>query len=189
MVERETPTGQLRQPITPADRIRAARELFVIAAKAVIAIGDGTWKPDDLKTHLKIKGESDAEFFEVRHHRVGSDELKVWAWNMHYATIVVLATEVDAALKESIGKHILQDPERERRAARAVMYMIRCSVAHGPIRPVWECSPGYAKVWDVPSAGLSVDLTNLNGQRVRADIHGGWTGFLKLVEYCLQQVS
>lgn len=177
------------QELKPKQKVEGAINAFVIALKVGDAIGDDRFLADSLKTHMLFKGQSDEIWIPIHHREVAQDEFNTWSNDCAYFFAGIMAITIDTALKAEFGEHILQDPDAERKAARVIMYQIRNTVAHDPIRPRWVVSPGFMQVWEVRSVGLTLDCPSINGQPVTARHHGGWGKLWMLANWLSDQMS
>ncbi len=171
--------------LSPAESIHAALEVFIISLKVSDAIDKEVWDASALKKHVTWKGKTEPLLVPIHHHKVTTEELKMWTHNQQYYAAAMLAIATDNAVKRFYKNEPWEDPDSERRAARCILYMIRCSAAHNPIRPIWKCTPKYNQVFEVASLNMKLDCPALNGKPVKASDYGGWSKLKMLVDFCL----
>ncbi len=175
--------------ISPTESVRQALEVFVITLKVCDAINSGRWTADALKEHVTYKGEKESLWVPIHHHEVTQEGLKSWGDAVLYYSSIMLAIAADEALNRHFGNQPLEEPDLQRRAARCIVYMIRCTGAHQPIRPIWVCKGPYNQVFEVPYLNVRLDCPSVDGQPVKASDFGGWSKLKMLVEFCMQGVS
>ena len=169
--------------------MEVALDGFITALKVAEAIANERWDVNVMPVHMLYRGEGEPIFVPFHHHQVTLDELKTWAEGMEFTIASMLIIAMDSALKETFGAHPLNDPDVERRAVRCIIYLIRCSSAHDPIRPVWNISSGYNRVWEVPSLGIHLNGPAVNAIPVKASHYGGWSKLKTMTDYVLNQLS
>ena len=166
-------------PATLIGSIDAAIEVFIISLKVRDAITHGRWDigslVEKLPLHMKFKGETENTWLRIHHRKIDTEDLKLWADNQEYYAIAMLIVAVDTALEKAFGRNIKSDSDIERRALRAITYMLRCAHAHNPIHPVWVCRGDYRKTFEVPSLGLKLEGARLHGKPVESSDYGGWS--------------
>ena len=176
--------------LTPAESIRLAKDHLIIAMKVGDAIENDVWDAEVLKKHMLFKGKSEELYIPLHHRKVSTEELKSWAKDQGYYAAAMMAISTDEALEKTFGNNRLSDPDPERRAARCIMFLIRCTAAHTPLRPIWDIRWKYREqVFEVRSIGVTLDCPAVNGKPIKASDYGGWTKFVMLVDYCLKLVN
>jgi hypothetical protein len=136
-----------------------------------------------------FKGKDEPLGIPIHHHQVSDGELKTWAETMVFSATVIVAIAADEALRRKFYGNPYDDPDFERRAVRSIMYMIRCAVAHNPVRPVWQCKSHYLQTFEIPALRIKLDCASVDGKQVHASDYGGWDKFKRLADRCLERVS
>jgi hypothetical protein len=113
------------------------------------------------------------------------------------ANIFVLIAFSASALVLDKGFEVIgmkRDPEARDNVGRlrALTYMIRCAQAHSVSDPRWEVRGEFARVLTVDLGDgdpISLDLTQLHGQRFHIDQLGGYIAWYKIRDTALQVFS
>ncbi len=100
------------------------------------------------------------------------------------------------ALNSALEQAFRGRPEKESseslRAARVIVYNLRCAFAHTPHEPIWEINnPIYRDTWTIktPIFYMQLDFNILNSKEFVIDQIGGWQGFFALFHYCIEQIQ
>ena len=115
---------------------------------------------------------------------VKDNQLELYFTNQLRAAFAVSSIQANSALESVYGKQRLDDKDLDRRAARCSIYMMRCSVGHNPLEPIWVCHSGFRERFQVQSIGFVLDMRSLDGQIVEWEQFGGPQKFLDLLNYC-----
>ena len=109
---------------------------------------------------------------------------KIMVLNQLRAALAIATIQIDTVLTEYFRNNPYQDIDPERKAARCIIYMIRCAFAHNPLEAKWEVrNQDYSGVFSVSSINFTLDTTNLDG-RPLDDANINWYTLLDLMEYC-----
>ena len=167
--------------MTPHALIRTARNHFFFAVILWAAA-----RNDLLEPHLpdSVDWTNDAGVTRTLTWEKTKARVATEAVNNMRAALGVAMIQLDKVLADQFNGARYKDTDPERRAARCVVYMLRCAFAHNPLMPDWNITnPGYAQNFAIPAARFSLDLTNANGK----SLDGGgldWFGLLDLFDYC-----
>jgi hypothetical protein len=166
--------------VTPKALIRTARDNFYFAVIQWAAMENQRFRYTDLPNEVNwtIEGETRHLKREVR-SEVGFRKLVL---NQLRAALAISVLEIDSVLADYFGNKPYVDPNDERRAARCIIYMIRCAFAHNPLEPKWNVTGDHYKgVFTVPSANFTLDTRDINGKPLD---QVNWFGLLDLMDYC-----
>ncbi|MFC1937578.1 hypothetical protein ACFLWY_03355 [Chloroflexota bacterium] len=171
----------------PEALIRTARDNFFFAALQWAAMENGRFKYTDLPTGFNWTIDGETRYLKWEHRT--EKGFRVWVLNQLRAALAVAAIQIDSVLRDYFGNEPYQDTDHERRAARCIMYMIRCAFAHNPLEPKWEVrGKHYADVFSVASANFTLNTGGLNGKSLD-DANINWFKLLDLMDCCATLVS
>ena len=140
------------------------------------------------------KGEVDKSLFN---NVVTIDNLKITpAWESHNISnltknlrLCVLGTSylvIDEALDCVYGgkPDVYSDSDVD--ALRAIIFMLRCAIAHGVMIPRWKAKGIYCRKFRINEIDYEIDMTQLDGKVLKHRDYGALGGIVKLIEYTLQ---
>lgn len=168
--------------LRPSEAIANAMETLVITVKVSDAIESGRWNAMDLKPHVIFRGTGEPLWMPIHQGELTDKDLHSWTNNVTYYCLGVLLITLEDALNGTFGTDPLGDSDVERRSIRCVVHILRSHFAHHAVRPRWHIKDRYARRWEIPSIGLSLDGPALDGQPVRSSDYGGWTKVLLLAD-------
>jgi hypothetical protein len=176
--------------MSPADQIRNAANGFGFALFLHDAVLHDRLTVAAFVRELPVltsaPGEPDTGFrFRQSYDKQALDDL---TFNTVHSAAGMLAIVVDTALDEHFGAKpnpIVTEVDQ----LRALMYMLRCAFAHNPFHPKWEIRGRYQRVYGVPGASVTTDVTHLHGQDLVPNQFGGWEGFVRLAAHARTLVA
>ncbi len=173
--------------MTPEALIRTARDNFSFAALQWASMENGRLKYTDLPTGFNWTIDGETRYFKWAPRT--EKGFRIWVLNQLRAALAIAAIQIDSVLSDYFCNKPHEDTIHERRAARCIMYMIRCAFAHNPLEPKWNVTGrSYADVFTVPSASFTLDTRGLNGKPI--DEKGiNWFKLFDLMDYCATLVS
>lgn len=118
--------------------------------------------------------------------RYDNQALDDLSYNLIISVAGTCAIQMDTALDELFGTNKQENPDTDIASLRAAVYMLRCAFAHNPLRPVWEARASYQKRFQIPTINFSLDATQLDGRNLMPNQFGGWEGFARLIQYCME---
>lgn len=170
--------------------LRTVEEDILMAQSMTEAVAAGTIVPSMFNPSITIEDIPGGKTIRVkRDHPFSSDDLTDWAQNVRMALLSMWILMVDQGLEDRHGKYRLEDTDEERRAARSVIYQMRCAVAHSSYAPSWKVRAGYKRSFTIsrlPSGRLTLDFCKLNGQPFKPSQFGGWYRVIDLLKYVQQ---
>ena len=100
------------------------------------------------------------------------------------AAFALSALQAQRSMESTYSGEPIEEEWVELRAARSVMYLIGRAVRRSILLPVWECPPGYRRLFHIRRFGLTLNATGLEGRVLSWDDFGGLERYLALLEYC-----
>lgn len=92
---------------------------------------------------------------------------------------------MDEALDVILGPKPKEYSDNDIDSLRAIVYMLRCAVAHNPTAPVWNAKGIYNKNFYIRDIDFRLDTTKLDGKILDFRHHGGIAGVVILLDYTL----
>jgi len=96
---------------------------------------------------------------------------------------------IDEALNGIFGDKPEQYLDTDTDALRAIIYMLRCAVAHSPTAPVWEVKGRYRRNFRIDEIGYELRVKDLDGKPFKHNHYGGLAGVMSLINYSLEIVK
>ncbi len=121
------------------------------------------------------------------------DELRVDSHNLQVIALGACVITLDETLNTLGPKNADSNDTIDK--IRCVIFQMRNAYAHNPLDPEWQVKKeNYLKVFnlDIEKLSFSLDMNEVNGQRLEADDFGGFAGFFKMVNYakaCLKDIE
>ena len=95
---------------------------------------------------------------------------------------------IDEALNEVFGNKPKEYSDTDIDALRAIIYMLRCAIAHNPTAPVWNAKGIYARDFKIAEIGYELKAKQLDKKIVKHNHYGGLKGIIPLMDYSLKIV-
>lgn len=166
----------------PERQINTARENLALAITEWAAVKNRLITARNLPN--RVNWRLDNGTISTIINTVRDDQLELYFTNQLRGAFAIAAIQTNSALESVYGKHLLNDKDPDRRAARCSIYMIRCAFGHNALEPRWVCTPGYRQRFQVRPINFVLDMTSLDGQAVDWNQFGGPQKFLDLLDYC-----
>ncbi len=93
---------------------------------------------------------------------------------------------IDEALNRIFGDKPEKFSNNDIDALRAIIYMLRCAISHGPTAPRWKAEGKYCKNFKIEEIGYELKVKELNGQYIQHGQYGGIAGAISLINYSLE---
>lgn len=93
---------------------------------------------------------------------------------------------IDEALNGIFGNKPEKYLDNDIDALRAIIYMLRCAIAHGPTAPSWKATRKYCRNFRIEEIGYELKVKELNGKYVNHSHYGGLKGAVSLINYSLE---
>jgi hypothetical protein len=90
---------------------------------------------------------------------------------------------VDEALDEVFGKKPQIFAETDLDSLRAIVYMLRCAIAHGTTAPRWNAQGQFKRVIRINEIGYELDARNIHDELIEHKDFGRLDGALSLIDY------
>ena len=90
---------------------------------------------------------------------------------------------IDEALVAEFGKRPDSYSDNDLDSLRAIIYMLRCTIAHGAMTPRWQATGVYCRKFRINEINYELDATNLDGKIVKHGDYGALAGVFVLIEY------
>ena len=114
-----------------------------------------------------------------------SHTLTDFAHNLRLCVLGNCFVVIDEALNRIFGDKPKSYSDTDIDALRAIIYMLRCAVAHGPTSPLWEVRGKYRRKFVIREIGFELDATSLDGEILKHTDYGGLKGIACLINYSL----
>ena len=95
---------------------------------------------------------------------------------------------IDEALNGIFGNKPEQYSDNDIDSLRAIIYMLRCAIAHGPTAPSWKVNRKYCRIFKIKEIDYELRLDGLDGKTVKHTDYGGLKGAMSLINYSLEIV-
>ena len=172
--------------IQPKEQVTIARNHYCANLLMVAAIQGDFIKAEQLPEIIDLTIEGETRRLEWQNRSQAN--LHSDAENNLRAALGVAAVQIDDVMSRHFGNKPYADKDEERRAARCIVYMVRCAFAHNPIQPRWEVRDGrYVDDFYVPSVGIRLDTRQLHDKPLRIGLPN-WFKFIDLFNYCANQL-
>lgn len=112
-----------------------------------------------------------------------------FAHNLKLCVIGNCFIVIDEALNGIFGDKPKNYLDNDIDALRAIIYMLRCAISHGPVAPRWEAKDKYCRNFKIKEIGYELDVKKLNGQILKHRDYGGLKGAISLIDYSLTIVK
>lgn len=96
---------------------------------------------------------------------------------------------IDEALNGIFGDRPQNYSDTDIDALRAIIYMLRCAVAHNPTAPVWNAKGVYCRDFRIAEIRYELRVKQLNNIPVNHSHYGGLKGVISLIDYSLKTVK
>lgn len=96
---------------------------------------------------------------------------------------------IDEALDGVFGNKPQNYTDTDIDALRAIIYMLRCAIAHNPTAPVWHAKGAYSNDFRIAEIGYELRAKQLDGKAVNNSHYGGLAGAMSLIDYSLKVVK
>ena len=166
----------------PYAQIKTAKENLLLAAAEWAAVKNGLITKKNLPDVVNWTLDS-GETVNIT-TTVENSQLELYFTNQLRAAFAISYIQADTALEQVFGKQRLEDEDSDRRASRCIIYMLRCSLAHNPLEPVWVCNRGFRECFSVKAIDFTLDIRNLDGEPVSWEQFGGIPKYFGLLDYC-----
>ena len=173
--------------MTPKALIREARKNFWFAVMQWGAVENGHFWYRNLPS--KVNWTIEGETRNLEWYRRSDKGFKTLVLNQLRAALGIATIQIDSVLTDYFCNKPYLDTDPDRKAARCIIYMIRCAFAHNPLEAKWEIkNQEYSGVFSVPSINFTLDTTNLDG-RPLDDANMNWFRLFDLMDYCENLVT
>jgi hypothetical protein len=95
---------------------------------------------------------------------------------------------IDEALDGIFGDKPQNYLDTDIDALRAIIYMLRCAIAHNPTAPVWRVKGIYDNDFRIAEIGYELKAKQIDGKPVNHNHYGGLKGATSLINYSLKVV-
>ncbi len=174
--------------MTPAVRIREAKKNFWFAALQWAAMKNNRFRYSCLPNGFNWTIEGETRLIKWTRSEEG---FRTQVTNQLRAALAVLVVETDSSLTDHfLGEQPHEDRDDERRAARCIIYMLRCAFAHHPLQPTWNVTNDKykGKFFVVPPVDFKLDTMGLHGKPL--DVEDlNWFKLLDLIDHCITYVE
>ena len=96
---------------------------------------------------------------------------------------------IDEALDNVLGNKPIVYSDTDIDALRAIIYMLRCAIAHNPTAPVWNAKGAYDKDFKIKEIGYELKAKQLDGKILNHGHYGNMQGIMSLINYSLKVVK
>jgi len=96
---------------------------------------------------------------------------------------------IDEALNQLCGEKPQHYSDTDIDALRAIIYMLRCAIAHSPTAPVWKAKGSFYRSFKISEIGYELDGRTLDGRGVEHKDYGGLVGAISLIDHSLKIVK
>lgn len=117
-----------------------------------------------------------------------SDVSKKLAQNLRLSVLGNCFIVIDEALNGIFGKKPKKYSDNDIDSLRAIIYMLRCAIAHGPTAPSWKVKREYCRRFKIEEIDYELQLEGLDGKTVEHSDYGGLKGAMSLINYSLEIV-
>jgi len=105
--------------------------------------------------------------------------------NMRLCILGTCFIVLDEALDDVFGEKPKSYTDSDIDSLRAIIFMLRCAIAHGPMTPRWQAKGIYNGVFRIKEIDYKIDTTRLDGEIVKHGDYGALPGTFKLIGYTL----
>lgn len=96
---------------------------------------------------------------------------------------------IDEALDAIFGTKPQNYSDTDIDSLRAIIYMLRCAIAHNPCAPIWSAKGAYDKNFKIEEIGYELKAKQLDGKPVKHVHYDGLKGVMALIDYSLKVVK
>lgn len=101
---------------------------------------------------------------------------------LEHSATYLMVVQLNSVLGEAIPNR-LQHPDKDIRDASQIIRLIRNAFAHDPFEPTWEIKPCWDnQIFEVKGI-ISLNTTELNGEKVKKKDYGGPIALLHLSQF------
>ncbi len=93
---------------------------------------------------------------------------------------------IDEALNGIFGDKPNEYSDSDIDALRAIIYMFRCAISHGPTAPRWKAEGKYRRNFEIREIDYQLNIGELNGKYFKHVQYGGLPGVGSLINYSLE---
>jgi hypothetical protein len=93
---------------------------------------------------------------------------------------------IDEALDGILGEKPKEYLDTDIDALRAIIYMLRCAIAHNPATPIWKVKDTYRRNFRINEIGYELKIKDLDGRPLKHSHYGGLSGIISLIDYSLK---
>jgi len=90
---------------------------------------------------------------------------------------------VDEALEDVFGRKPSTFADTDLDSLRAIVYMLRCAIAHGTTAPRWNAQGQFRRVFRINEIGYEFDARNIHNKLIQHKDYGRLKGALSLIDY------
>lgn len=166
----------------PEYQITTAKELLLFALRICDMFEKGEIEESKLNQTILVNNVLRIEC------KWPSDVSKKLSQNLRLCVLGNCFIIIDEALDDIFGKKPEQYSDNDIDALRAIIYMLRCAIAHGPTAPTWKLNRKYCRRFKIQEIDYELPLDVLNGKIVKHSDYGGLKGSMSLINYSLEIV-
>ena len=166
----------------PYYRIKTAHEMLVFGLVicdllAKRKIDEGMILTDTVVDNIEI------------HPKWNKADIEGLVKNLRYCVLGNSFIAFDEALDDVFDKKPDVYSETDLDALRAIIYMLRCAIAHAPMTPRWKAdNEKYRRKFRINEIDYELDMANLNDKPVMHRDYGALGGAFQLIQYAKEIV-
>jgi hypothetical protein len=164
--------------LDPYNRIATAHELLVFCLSLCDALSKAEIDRTILNRSARIYG------VEVS-PKYTSEDIANHTKNLRLCVLGTCFLAVDEALDEVFGKKPRTFSDNDIDSLRAIIYMLRCAIAHGIMIPRWQVKGQYRRKFSIKEIDYEFDATTLDGEILLSRNYGSLPGVVKLLDYAM----
>jgi len=115
-----------------------------------------------------------------------SDIISDLVVNLRLSVLGTCFIVIDEALNGVFGEKPKKYADNDIDALRAIIYMLRCAIAHSPMAPRWQAKGEYRRKFRINEIDYEIDATQLDGKIVKHGDYGALAGVATLINYVLE---
>ena len=147
--------------------------------------------PGDLPTkNLFVEFEGDPPSFYMIRAATKPVEMYWQLENIKLNVAAICFLQFDEMARQKLGRERFIDENEDTKNTCIILYLIRCAFAHNPLIPTWRIAPRFQnKIFSIPSIGITLDTSGLEGTIGVVPKIMGWGGALNLLEHAFAIIS
>jgi hypothetical protein len=176
----ETTTNKIYEPYY---KITTIKELFLFTIRICFMLENDEIKENDINQTILVNNilRIDCNW--------NSDSIIGLSKNLNLCVLGNCFIVIDEALDSVFGDKPKVYTDTDIDALRAIIYMLRCAIAHNPTAPVWNAKGAYNKDFKIKEIGYELKTKQLDGKTLNHSHYGNITGVMSLINYSLKVVK